>query len=84
MLGLETAFAVVHDLLVADGRLGWADLARLMSTGPARIAGLTDHGHPVAAGAPANLVLVDPTARSPSTATPRSPCPATPRGTARP
>ena len=62
MLGLETAFAVVHDLLVADGRLGWADLARLMSTGPARIAGLADHGHPVAAGAPANLVLVDPTA----------------------
>ena len=62
MLGLETAFAVVHDLLVADGRLGWADLARLMSTGPARIAGLADHGQPVAAGAPANLVLVDPTA----------------------
>ena len=52
MLGLETAFAVVHDLLVADGRLGWADLARVMSTGPARIAGLADHGHPVAAGAP--------------------------------
>ena len=62
MLGLETAFAVVHDLLVADGRLGWADLTRLMSTGPARIAGLADHGHPVAPGAPANLVLVDPAA----------------------
>ena len=62
MLGLETAFAVVHDLLVADGRLDWAHLTRLMSTGPARIAGLADHGHPVAAGAPANLVLVDPTA----------------------
>ena len=62
MLGLETAFAVVHDLLVSDGRLGWADLARLMSTGPARIAGLADHGHLVAPGAPANLVLVDPTA----------------------
>jgi dihydroorotase len=60
MLGLETAFAVVHDLLVADGRLGWADLARVMSTNPARIAGLADHGHPVAPGAPANLVLVDP------------------------
>ena len=62
MLGLETAFSVVHDLLVADGRLGWADLARVMSVGPARIAGLTDHGRPVAPGEPANLVLVDPTA----------------------
>jgi dihydroorotase len=62
MLGLETAFSVVHDLLVADGRLGWADLTRVMSSGPARIAGLTDHGRPVAEGEPANLVLVDPTA----------------------
>ncbi len=62
MLGLETAFAVVHDLLVTDGRLGWADLSRVMSSAPARIAGLADHGRPVAAGAPANLVLVDPVA----------------------
>ncbi|GAA4402095.1 dihydroorotase [Fodinibacter luteus] len=62
MLGLETAFSVVHDLLVADGRLGWADLARLLSTGPARIAGLADHGRPLAPGGPANLVLVDPAA----------------------
>ena len=62
MLGLETAFAVVHDLLVTDGRLGWADLARVMSVAPARIAGLAHHGREVAAGAPANLVLVDPAA----------------------
>ena len=62
MLGLETAFSVVHDLLVADGRLPWADLARLMSVAPARIAGLPDHGRPIAAGEPANLVLVDPAA----------------------
>ncbi|HSO64746.1 MAG TPA: dihydroorotase [Ornithinibacter sp.] len=62
MLGLETAFAVVHDLLVADGRLGWADLARVMSVGPAQVAGLAGHGRPVAPGEPANLVLVDPAA----------------------
>ena len=62
MLGLETAFSVVHDLLVADGRLGWADLARVMSVGPAQVAGLATHGRPVAAGEPANLVLVDPAA----------------------
>ena len=30
---------------------------------PARIGGLGDHGRPVAAGEPANLVLVDPDAR---------------------
>jgi dihydroorotase len=62
MLGLETAFSVVHDLLVADGRLGWADLARVMSVGPAQVAGLAGHGRPVAPGEPANLVLVDPAA----------------------
>ena len=62
MLGLETAFAVVHDLLVADGRLGWHDLARVMSTAPARIAGLADHGNLLAPGIRANLVLVDPNA----------------------
>ena len=62
MLGLETAFSVVHDLLVADGRLGWADLARVMSVGPAQVAGLAEHGRPVAPGEPANLVLVDPAA----------------------
>ena len=62
MLGLETAFSVVHDLLVADGRLGWADLARVMSVKPAQVAGLADHGRPLAPGEPANLVLVDPAA----------------------
>ncbi len=62
MLGLETAFSVVHDLLVTTGGLSMADLARVMSLEPARIAGLTGHGRPIAPGEPANLVLVDPTA----------------------
>ncbi|HYN29243.1 MAG TPA: dihydroorotase [Dermatophilaceae bacterium] len=62
MLGLETALAVVADLMVATGRMTWADLARVMSLTPARIAGLAGHGRPVAAGEPANLVLVDPQA----------------------
>lgn len=60
MLGLETAFSVVHDLLVADGAMSFADLARVFSTAPAAIAGLEGHGRPIAAGEPANLVLVDP------------------------
>ncbi|MBR7742126.1 dihydroorotase [Phycicoccus sp. BSK3Z-2] len=62
MLGLESAFSVVHDLLVRDGGMSLADLARVMSTAPARIAGLDGHGRPLAPGEPANLVLVDPTA----------------------
>jgi dihydroorotase len=62
MLGLETAFSVVHDLLVADGAMTWQDLAKVTSTAPARIAGLAGHGRPIRPGEPANLVLVDPDA----------------------
>ena len=62
MLGLETAFSVVHDLMVRSGRMSMSDLARVMSTAPARIAGLAAHGQALEVGAPANLVLVDPTA----------------------
>ncbi len=60
MIGLETSLAVVADLMVRSGRMGWADLARVMSAAPARIAGLDGHGRPPAVGEPANLVLVDP------------------------
>ncbi|CAN7416557.1 dihydroorotase [Knoellia sp. LjRoot47] len=59
MLGLETAFAVVHDTMVRSGALDLATLADRMSTAPARIAGLSGHGGAIEAGAPANLVLVD-------------------------
>ena len=61
LLGLETAFGVVSTLMVQTGRLRWADLARIMSTTPARIARLATQGQGVVAGAPANLTLVDPT-----------------------
>lgn len=44
MLGLETAFAVVHDLMVVPGELSMADLATRMSSAPAQIAGLAEHG----------------------------------------
>ena len=62
MLGLETAFAVVHDTMVRSGALDLAGLADRMSVAPARIAGLADHGRTIEVGAPANLVLVDPDA----------------------
>ena len=44
------------------GLLDWRGVARVMSEAPARIGGLTDHGRPIAAGEPANLVLIDPAA----------------------
>ena len=70
MLGLETALSIVVDTVLAE--LGWDGVAERMSHRPARIAGLAEHGHPLAAGEPANLTLVDPAARTPT----RTPCPA--------
>ncbi len=64
MTGLETALAVVSDVMVGAGRMTWTDVARTMSVAPARIAGLAGHGRAVEPGAPANLVLVDPDAET--------------------
>lgn len=63
MLGLETALSVVSTVMVEGGLLDWAGVARVMSTHPARIAGLDGHGRPIAVGEPANLTLVDPAAQ---------------------
>jgi len=62
MLGLETALSVVASVMVEPGRLDWRGLARVMSSAPARIAGLEGQGADLVAGAPANLTLVDPAA----------------------
>jgi dihydroorotase len=62
MLGLQTALPVVVTTMVATGLLDWRGVARVCSEAPARIAGLADQGRPLAAGEPANLVLVDPDA----------------------
>jgi dihydroorotase len=62
VLGLETAFSVVSDVMVGSGLLDWAGVARVMSVAPSRIAGLAGHGRPIAVGEPANLTLVDPSA----------------------
>ncbi|MFP3712269.1 dihydroorotase [Puerhibacterium sp. TATVAM-FAB25] len=63
MTGLETALSVVQHAMVETGLMGWADVARVMSTAPARIGRVADtQGRPVAVGEPANLVLVDPRA----------------------
>jgi dihydroorotase len=63
MTGLETALGVVQQTMVDTGRLTWSDVARVLSTAPARIGRVeAAHGRPVAVGEPANLTLVDPAA----------------------
>ncbi|MCF6745247.1 dihydroorotase [Blastococcus sp. KM273128] len=64
MLGLEQALSVVIETMVGPGRLDWAGVADRMSVRPAAIGRLEGHGRPIAPGEPANLVLVDPAARS--------------------
>ncbi|GAA4155335.1 dihydroorotase [Gryllotalpicola daejeonensis] len=62
MVGLESALSVVHAALVADGRLDWADVARVMSSKPAEIGSLAGYADGLVVGAPANLTLYDPEA----------------------
>ena len=59
-IGLETAFSVLHAALVETGELDLATLVTRMSAAPARIAGLDAPS--VAAGATADLCVVDPAA----------------------
>jgi dihydroorotase len=63
MVGLETALGVVAEAMVGTGMLDWAGVADRMSVRPARIGRLEGHGRPLAAGEPANLVIVDPDKR---------------------
>ncbi|GAB7052474.1 dihydroorotase [Catenuloplanes indicus] len=65
MVGLETALSVVLStgaLTTGDGTIDWDLIAERMSRTPARIAGLTEHGHDPLPGAPATFTLVDPAA----------------------
>jgi len=62
MVGLESALSVVHAAMVADGRLDWADVARVMSAKPAEIGSLDGYAAGLSAGAPANVTLYDPEA----------------------
>lgn len=60
MVGLEQALGVVRTVM--GDAFTWSDIARVMSTTPARIAGLDGHGQALAPGSPAHVTLVDPTA----------------------
>ncbi|QPK82236.1 dihydroorotase [Schaalia sp. ZJ405] len=63
MTGLETALPILIETMVSTGRLTWADVARVMSTTPARIGRVASQGQGIVEGAPAHLTLVDPSVR---------------------
>ncbi|WP_314855076.1 dihydroorotase [uncultured Microbacterium sp.] len=67
MVGLESALRVVHQAMVDTGLLDWNDVARVMSSAPARIGRLHRAGTPLEAGAPASFTLYDPRAARPFT-----------------
>jgi dihydroorotase len=60
MLGLETALALTLTELVGPGLLDLPRALALLSWQPARLAGLADHGGPIAPGRPAHLCVFDP------------------------
>ena len=63
MIGVETMASVVWTELAATGQMSPARFVAALSAAPARIAGIGEHGQPVAAGAPANLAVFDPAER---------------------
>jgi dihydroorotase len=63
VIGLENAFATLHDRLVVPGRIPLATLLRRMSAGAAAVARLPAPG--LADGSPAAVVLLDLEARVP-------------------
>ncbi len=63
MLGLETAFPLVHTELVLAGALDPLTAVARFTTGPASVRDTRGHGGPVVPGAPANLQVFDPEAR---------------------
>jgi len=62
-IGLETALAVALTELVVPGLVTLPRALEALSSAPARILGARDHGGPIEAGRPANLVVFDPEER---------------------
>ncbi len=63
MLGLETALSIVQETMVDPGLIDWAGVAERMSAAPARIGRVNEHGQGLVEGAPAHVVLYDPSVR---------------------
>jgi dihydroorotase len=61
MVGLESALAVVQLAMVDTGLIGWADVARVLSSKPAEIGLLHGYADPFSVGSSANFTLLDPT-----------------------
>jgi dihydroorotase len=62
-IGLETALAAVLTGLVEPGDVALSRAIETLSSAPARILGASEHGGPIEAGRPANLVVFDPAAQ---------------------
>ena len=60
MTGLEQAYQVAHKVLVQSGISDWGRLAEAMSSAPALIGGVSNHGR-IEVGQEANLAFIDPT-----------------------
>jgi dihydroorotase len=60
VVGLETALALTITELVKPGHLTLLEAIGRLSTAPARILSLSDHGGPLERGACANVVVFDP------------------------
>jgi dihydroorotase len=58
VIGLETAAAIVHDRLVAKGKLSLTRFAEVFSAGPAKAFGLS--GGTLSPGSPADVTIFDP------------------------
>jgi len=58
IIGMETALPMILETFVHPGKIGWADLVRLMSLNPARI--LRVPGGTLSEGAVADITVIDP------------------------
>jgi len=61
MVGLESALSVVQAAVVDTGLMTFADVARVLSSAPARIGRLDGYETPFTVGSAANIVLYDAT-----------------------
>lgn len=60
MLGLETAASIAQSVLIDSKKSNWNRFAEVLSINPAKIAGDAHQGQNLAAGAIANITLIDP------------------------
>lgn len=61
MLGLETALSIVVKTMVETKNFTWTDVARVLSSNPAKIGGYVRQGQELVAGSPANITVINPT-----------------------